>query len=716
MSKNKGTAITKTLFLHSGRSGTQVCATTFKMAVWFVFACIVCMFSWWFYFYGLNDYTHSSNIVVMVNTPDSFREYREIVPSENNLIFYEEWDAAYDFMKMSDFMHEHSAGITVWFPEDFDDTLKGGSDAQILTYYMSDTLDYMGLRDDFTDNYLEGYRTYLADRFNLENRGSTYSIVRDDIPTNEGMSRGELFARAMGRNFVPILLFIVLLYAAMSSGTEAISGQKERGTFSRILLTPVSRKDLVWAFTNGVFISSLIPSVVVIIITLLIPAYRHLSGFIPMILLVASLALFISALTVMISVMNDTVTSAQTAFLPIFFILVTVAVTCINGDDEVSEFNYFIPVYGHFYGLGDSVNGEPHILASIVCSVITALIAFGIIEISARLLMSEKFTVLTGSSSEEEMMREPSKFERIADTVAGLADVVIYPLMVLSIFQLLAMIPVAVAYMRDPAYSDFIASLAGISGVPAVIEQTMTILGIFMNDPRFLALMSVAYILIIITYRLRAKSAAGIGLTGKNFGKFYGAGIILGIVMMSLVFTLLFITGKVTVNGIGIPAESTLTFIFSLLMWIPQGAAEEVMFRGFMIPRIKKIFTRYGSIIAIILSSLLFSAFHCFNGGFSFVALLNIFLLAVLFALIYEKTGSIVITCAAHTMWNMFQGNIYGLSVSGNASVPALISTNYTGSAFGPEGTLEATVVIVIALAVFAALNLRRRHPSPKAS
>jgi hypothetical protein len=67
-------------------------------------------------------------------------------------------------------------------------------------------------------------------------------------------------------------------------------------------------------------------------------------------------------------------------------------------------------------------------------------------------------------------------------------------------------------------------------------------------------------------------------------------------------------------------------------------------------------------------------------------------------------------------MWNMFQGNIYGLSVSGNASVPALISTNYTGSAFGPEGMLEATLIIVIALAVFAALNLRRKHPSPKAS
>ena len=133
------------------------------------------------------------------------------------------------------------------------------------------------------------------------------------------------------------------------------------------------------------------------------------------------------------------------------------------------------------------------------------------------------------------------------------------------------MIPVAVAYMRDPAYSDFIAGLANVSGLAAIIGQTMTILAIFMNDARFLALMSVAYILIIITYRLRAKSAAGIGLNRKNFGKFYAGGIALGIVMMSLVFALLFITGKVTVNGIGIPAESTLTFIFSLLMWNPAG-------------------------------------------------------------------------------------------------------------------------------------------------
>ena len=51
--------------------------------------------------------------------------------------------------------------------------------------------------------------------------------------------------------------------------------------------------------------------------------------------------------------------TAQTAFLPIFFILISVAVTCINGGMDVEEFYYYIPVYGQFYGLGDAINGEP---------------------------------------------------------------------------------------------------------------------------------------------------------------------------------------------------------------------------------------------------------------------------------------------------------------------------------------------------------------------
>ena len=716
MSKNKGRAITKNTFIIGRHGGTKVCTTSFLLALGFTFMILVCMISWMVYYFGYIDYKKSSSKVVVLNAPETFRIYAEANPPEYNYIEYDECDAPYDFIAMSEILHKHAAGFIIYFPEDFDLKLLAGNYSNVLTYYRTDTLDYKSIRDDFVDNYLDAYRHRLCEVFEIPENDSAIEIVRDGIPTFEGDGSMSPFAMIMGRTFIPILLFIAVMYAAMASGTEAISGQKERGTFSRILLTPVSRKDIVQAFTVGVFRSAAIPAVVIVALTYLIPAYRHLESIIPILLLVLSLALFISAITVMISVMNDSVTSAQTAFLPVFFTFITIAVTCINTNNDTSAYYYYIPIYGQFYGIGDALNGGPDYISSILCSLITIGLAVAGIAVSAKLLMSERFTVSVGNFEDESVVKEPTVIDRILDKIGAMVEVVIFPLAVLSVFQLIAMIPVAIAYLRDPAYSDFIASLAEVSTMSDIINKTMEILGIFMNDPKFLVLMSISYILIICSCMRRVRGAANLGLKDKTLAKSYGKGIILGIVMMTLVFVLLIITGKATPTGVGFSNHKTLAFIFSMLMWFPQGAAEEVMFRGFMMPKLKKIFGRFGVPASVLISSLLFSVFHGFNGGFSAVALINIFLLAVLFALIFEKTGSIIITCAAHTMWNMFQGNIYGLSVSGNANVPSIINVHYTGSSFGPEGTWEATVVIVAALVLFAVLNLRRRQSSPTKS
>ena len=700
----------------SGRGGTQICGTTFLLALGFVWTVIVCMYAAVLYYFGFNDYTFASNYIIAVNAPDSFITYEELNPYEESLIFYEEWDAPFDFMKMSDLMHEHAAGIVIVFPRDFDDQIKSGTAPEILSYYRTDTLDYKGLRDNFSDEYLEGYKTYLTDLYNLPEQSDSWNVTISDIPTNGDMPGYMLFARAMGRNFLPILLFIALLYAAMANGTEAISGQKERGTFSRILLTPVPRKDIIKSFTNGVFIRASIPALVIITFAILIPFYRHLTGILPLLLLTLSLSFFISALTVMISVMNDSVSSAQTAFLPIFFILVSVGVTCINGGSDPEAYYYYIPLYGQFYGLGDAFNGEPHIVASIVCSVLTASLALIITLISTKILSSEKFTT-TASSEDEKSGNAPTKFSSFIDSAIGMFDVIFFPLFILSVFQILAMIPVAVVYTGNPLYSDFIADLANVATVGDIMRKAMEIISIFMNDSRFLALMSLSYILIILSCMYKAKGASNVGLIRKNFGKLYGTGLVYGVLLMTLVFIALIITGKASVEGLQMPSPKML-FLFSMIMWIPQGAAEEVMFRGYMIPKVKSLFKnneKAGRIAAIVISSALFSVSHAFNGGFNYIALVNIFLFAVLFALIYERTGSIALTCAAHTMWNMFQGNIFGLSVSGNETVPSIIATNYTGSDFGPEGTLEATAVIVAALVLFAVMT-RRRSSAPKKS
>ena len=716
MSKNKGRAITKNIFIIGRHGGTKVCTTSFLLALGFTFMILVCMISWMVYYFGYIDYRKASSKIVVLNAPETFKIYEEANPPEMYSVIYDEYDAPYDFMAMSDILHKHAAGIIIYFPENFDLKLMSGNYSSILTYYRTDTLDYKTIRNDFVDNYLDSYRHRLCEVMEIPENNTGLEIVRDGIPTFEGDGSMSPFAMIMGRTFIPILLFIAVMYAAMASGTEAISGQKERGTFSRILLTPISRKDIVQAFTVGVFRSAAIPAVVIVLLTYLIPAYRHFESIIPILLLILSLALFISAITVMISVMNDSVTSAQTAFLPIFFTFITIAVTCINTNNDTSAFYYYIPIYGQFYGIGDALNGGPDYLSAIACSLLTIGLSVVGILISAKLLMSERFTVSVGNTEDDTVVHAPTVIDRILDKIGGLVEVVLFPLAVLSIFQLIAMIPVAIAYLRDPAYSDFVASLAEVATVSDIMDKTMEILGIFMNDPRFLALMSISYILIICSCMLRAHGVANVGLKDKTLAKSYGKGIVLGIVMMTLVFVLLIITGKAKPTGIGFSNHKTLAFVFSMLMWIPQGASEEVMFRGFMMPKLKKIFGKFGVPASIIISSFLFSVFHGFNGGFSIIALINIFLLAVLFGLIFEKTGGIIITCAAHTMWNMFQGNIYGLSVSGNANVPSIINVDYTGSSFGPEGTIEATVVIVAALVLFAVLTLRKKQSSPKES
>ncbi len=146
---------------------------------------------------------------------------------------------------------------------------------------------------------------------------------------------------------------------------------------------------------------------------------------------------------------------------------------------------------------------------------------------------------------------------------------------------------------------------------------------------------------------------------------------------------------------------------------------EEVMFRGYMIPDLKK---RVGFTWSMLLSSILFSVFHSMNVGYTPLASVNLFLIALLFAMISYKSGSIWITCGAHTAWNFCQGNLYGLQVSGSELNGAILKTSYlsgakdiiTGGSFGPEGGLAVTAIIVPILIVMTVIVIKDRkmgHP-----
>ncbi len=146
-----------------------------------------------------------------------------------------------------------------------------------------------------------------------------------------------------------------------------------------------------------------------------------------------------------------------------------------------------------------------------------------------------------------------------------------------------------------------------------------------------------------------------------------------------------------------------------LIGWLVQGAGEEILTRGWLLPVIG---ARYRPWWGVIISSVFFSALHSMNADITAVAFLNLFLVGIFAALYALKEGSLWGVCSFHSAWNWAQGNLLGFEVSGTSQAAGtLINLKevgpdvITGGAFGPEGGLSVTVVLLIGCVVIWILD-----------
>ena len=780
MSTRRGIkTIIGSFFRKRGQMGAEASNATFFTSVFFVaaLACFAISFiMWWFPYHLFSDEVYN---IVVVNSPDSFKQFNKDMQQEfdemaedygdrydyfanwENMadfeyiyvgygwteFIYKDTDALYDFVTFGKWMRENDAYLTVVFPKDFDEQIRlrqeGKTDAkpQILTYYRTNSMEYSQMREGFIEEYLDYYQSTIRENYGLVITSVEDSeIIDDPIPTVDNGYGIKAFTDTMSRTFVPILLFVILLYASMSIGTNVIAGQKERGTFTGILLTPLPRYAIIIGYLGGVVLKTLIPAFIIATLSVLLAQQFSIGAFISIYIYIFVLAVFIASVTILISVINDTVVSAQTAFLPVFLILVAVCVTCIQSVAEREDFYMFMPVHGQFYGIGDVLTGSINVPGLAVSSLATLILSAIIIFVTVKLLHSERYTVSidTVDAKEVRRYREGGRssvleyFNKATDSFSYFITELFYPLIVLSFYQFLAMIPVVVAYMRKPEYSSFIQDLQNVGSVNDIFNKTFEIFGIFFKDPLFLGMMTLGYVLIIVTYFIHAGrvwkikgiknkiGACGYPLTsGKHIAKNYCLGFLFGFLMMTATVGIMRLTGQLTFGGFNLSVSGLGAFIFNLFMWFPQGASEELMFRGYMIPAFNK---RYKTAVGVVVSSILFSAFHSLNPGFTPLASVNLALIAVLFALIYLLTGDIWMTSAMHTAWNLTQGNIYGLQVSGNLASNTVVKIVYdsnanpviTGGTFGPEGGLATTAVTCVCMVIVIALLISKSRKARK--
>ena len=231
-----------------------------------------------------------------------------------------------------------------------------------------------------------------------------------------------------------------------------------------------------------------------------------------------------------------------------------------------------------------------------------------------------------------------------------------------------------------------------------------------MSHPAIMAITlfsTVATIATAIFYctKIEKRPLCSLGITKRSAFSEYGIGLLVGFVIFGAVIALGVLFGGFSFSGVNDSLLGALPFIAVIFLgYMVQGASEEILCRGYFCVSLARRAPVY---LAVIVNSAVFALLHISNPGISPLAIVNLTLFGVFASVYMMRRGNIWGICAIHSMWNFAQGSIFGLQVSGleTSSSIFFFSQNegkgiITGGAFGPEGGICVTIVLVVATVI----------------
>ena len=168
-----------------------------------------------------------------------------------------------------------------------------------------------------------------------------------------------------------------------------------------------------------------------------------------------------------------------------------------------------------------------------------------------------------------------------------------------------------------------------------------------------------------------------IGFTKKRALEKYVKGIALGFLLVSISPIVIVLTGYGTLELQNIDNTLIWTMIIYFLVYIIQGAGEEIIFRGWLLPVIA---LRTNKWFAVLISSLFFGSLHLFNPGMTIYSLLGIILFGIFAGIYVLKEGNLWIVCGIHSIWNWALLCVYDFGLlEGKTREASLFQMNLTG-------------------------------------
>ncbi|MBE3568288.1 MAG: CPBP family intramembrane metalloprotease [Thermogemmatispora sp.] len=209
-----------------------------------------------------------------------------------------------------------------------------------------------------------------------------------------------------------------------------------------------------------------------------------------------------------------------------------------------------------------------------------------------------------------------------------------------------------------------------------------------------------------------------VGLERKGALIKYLRGFVLGMAMYGLAVGILALTGSVSITP-GLPQQAGVGALLGIVIvlpgWLVQGASEELVTRGWLLPAMG---ARYRPWIGVLIATVMFAFFHgpvLLAGGLNVLPLMSLVAVCLFLAayVLYEQ--SLWGVLGWHAAWNWTEGNVLASFVSGHSiaggTLFKLVSVGpvwMTGGIIGPEAGIPVIAVVAVGLLAIILLALRR--------
>ena len=185
-----------------------------------------------------------------------------------------------------------------------------------------------------------------------------------------------------------------------------------------------------------------------------------------------------------------------------------------------------------------------------------------------------------------------------------------------------------------------------------------------------------------------------IGLQTNGRLKEFNYGIAVGFLIMASAYLFLYFTGEINFEGYNFNYEKIL---LSIVLFAGISLFEEIIFRGYLL---KNLLESFNPLVALFISSILFSLIHGSNPNVTTIGLINIFLAGFFLGVSYVFTKNLWFPVALHFSWNFFQ-SMFGFRVSGLDSYSiiefSIIENNLlNGGEFGFESSILSIGILII--------------------